>query len=109
MTSLQILDAASPNTESPEYRRLVSVTKKLTDAGFPISHMEAAESENPAVKRLLEQNGTKILPIVLVNNFPMITGRYPTNDELKQILAVPDGIIEPKHCGCCCIEGCGCE
>ncbi|MBR4117680.1 MAG: hypothetical protein IKK56_02185 [Methanocorpusculum sp.] len=30
-------------------------------------------------------------------------------DEMKQILSVPDGIIEPKHCGCCCIEGCGCE
>lgn len=109
MTSLQIIDTDKPNTESPEFQRLFAVVKKLTDAGYPITRISAVATKNSAFQKLLEQNGKSILPITIVNNFPMITGRYPTNDELKQILEVPNGIIEPKHCGCCCIEGCSCE
>jgi len=109
MTAVQILEPESPNTSSPDYIRITNVVKKLTEAGFTIARMKAAESDNPAALRLLEQKGEKILPITLVNKFPMITGRYPANDELKQILSVPDGILEPKVCGCCCIEGCSCE
>ena len=107
MTSLILLEGEKP-AASPEAERFSSVLAKLTEAGFSISRMPASASENAAVRRLL-QNGPSVLPITLVNSFPMITGRYPSNDEIKQILSVPDGIIEPKHCGCCCIEGCGCE
>lgn len=109
MTSLILLEPANPDMENPDYLRVTTVFEKLSGAGFQVSRLLASTSSNPSVVRLLEQHGEKILPITLVNNFPMITSRYPSNDELKQILAVPDGIIEPKHCGCCCIEGCGCE
>ena len=109
MTSVQILEPSAPNTSSPDYTRITEVVKKLTEAGFSLTRLPASASANSAVLCLIEQKGETILPLVLVNNFPMITGRYPSNDEIKQILSVPDGIIEPKHCGCCCIEGCGCE
>ncbi len=109
MTSVILLEREHPDTDNPDYIRVTNIFSKLTEAGFPISRIPASTSSNAAVSRLLEQHGEKILPITLVNNFPMITGRYPANDELKQILSVPDGILEPKHCGCCCIEGCGCE
>ena len=108
MTSVIILEPEHP-AASPDTARISSVLEKLRTAGYAISRLSAASAENPVVSRILAQKGNAALPITLVNNFPMITGRYPSNDELKQILAVPDGIIEPKHCGCCCIEGCGCE
>lgn len=108
MTSMMILEQDVP-VSSPDFSRVLSVLERLSAEGFAISRMRASASENPAVLRLLEQKGEKILPITLVNNFPMITGRYPSNEEIKQILSVPDGILEPKQCGCCCIEGCCCE
>ena len=108
MKSLVIVDHKNP-ISSPDEIRVSSVLLKLKDAGFDVSRMKISECCASSVHRLVEQKGEMILPITLVNNFPMITGRYPSNDEIKQILSVPDGIIEPKHCGCCCIEGCGCE
>lgn len=108
MTSLVIVDRENP-ISSPDEMRVSSVLAKLKEAGFDVSRMSISACSAASVLRLVEQNGEMILPVTLVNNFPMITGRYPSNDEMKQILSVPDGIIEPKHCGCCCIEGCGCE
>ena len=108
MKSLVIVDRENP-ISSPDEIRVSSVLLKLKDAGFDVSRVGVANCSAQSVHRLVEQKGEMILPITLVNNFPMITGRYPSNDEIKQILSVPDGIIEPKHCGCCCIEGCGCE
>ena len=108
MKSLVIVDHENP-INSPDEIRLSSVLGKLKEAGFDVSRMKVSECSATSVLRLVEQKGETILPVTLVNNFPMITGRYPSNDEMKQILSVPDGIIEPKHCGCCCIEGCGCE
>lgn len=108
MKSLVIVDRENPIT-SPDEIRVSSVILKLKDAGFDVSRIRISECSALSVLRLVEQKGEMILPVTLVNNFPMITGRYPSNDEMKQILSVPDGIIEPKHCGCCCIEGCGCE
>lgn len=105
---MMILERENPHP-SPDFSRVSDVLEKLSAAGFAISRMPAAASTNPSVLRLLEQKGETILPITLVNNFPMITGRYPSNEEMKQILSVPDGILEPKRCGCCCIEGCSCE
>ena len=108
MKSLIIVDRENP-INSPDEIRVSSVLGKLKEAGFDVSKIRISECSILSVLRLVEQKGETILPITLVNNFPMITGRYPSNDEMKQILSVPDGIIEPKHCGCCCIEGCGCE
>ena len=74
--------------------RVSSVLAKLKEAGFDVSRMSISACSAASVLRLVEQKGEMILPITLVNNFPMITGRYPSNDEMKQILSVPDGIIE---------------
>ena len=107
MPPVEILDRESVIYESPEYLRIKEVTAKLIEAGFPLSMKTWTESACAAAKALIEKKGQIILPVTAVNGFPMITGRYPSNDELKQLLNVPDGILEPKVCGCCCIEGCG--
>lgn len=106
-TVVEILEQETILFKSPEYLRVEEVTAKLTEAGFSVSRKPYTASENTAVFSLIERKGTTVLPITLVNDFPMILGRYPANDELKQFLNVPDGILEPKKCGCCCIEGCG--
>lgn len=107
MVSVEILDRESVTYESPEYLRIKEVVPKLQEAGFSVSCFAWTDTSCAAAKALIEKKGQIILPITVVNNFPMITGRYPSNDELKQLLNVPDGILEPKVCGCCCIEGCG--
>lgn len=107
MLAVEILDYAQVVFESPEYLRIKEVVGKLIEAGFPVSMKPHTASQNTAAHSLIEKKGLTILPLTLVNGFPMIFGRYPANDELKQFLNVPDGILEPKECGCCCIEGCG--
>ncbi|HJJ29231.1 MAG TPA: arsenic metallochaperone ArsD family protein [Methanocorpusculum sp.] len=107
MTSVEILDFAAPAAKSPEAARTQEVVEKLIEAGFAVALMPHTASQNASARALIEKKGTAVLPLTLVNGFAMIFGRYPANEELKQFLNVPDGILEPKECGCCCIEGCG--
>ncbi|HJJ47784.1 MAG TPA: arsenic metallochaperone ArsD family protein [Methanocorpusculum sp.] len=106
MSSVEILDFEHIVFESPEHIRIKEVAAKLIEAGFSFSMHPHPESASESGRSLIEKKGKCILPVTLVNGFPMIFGRYPANDELKQFLNVPDGILEPKECGCCCIEGC---
>ncbi|HJJ32366.1 MAG TPA: arsenic metallochaperone ArsD family protein [Methanocorpusculum sp.] len=107
MANILIVEDTIPDSLSPDYLRIIEVTGKLEDAGFSLPRIAVDKCVAPAVLDLVNKNGMSILPITLVNGFPMYLSRYPSNDEIKQILNVPDGILEKKICGCCCIEGCG--
>ncbi len=93
--------------------RITAVVSRLKNQGISIERYscrmfpEKFTGSNP-VAQLISKHGDTILPITLVNGFPMITGRYPSNEEIRQILHVPQHLIEPKREGCCCIQGCGC-
>ena len=107
MANILIVEDTMPDSLSPDYLRIIEVTGKLEDAGFSLPRIAVDKCVESAVLDLVKKTGTSILPITLVNGFPMYLSRYPSNDEIKQILNVPDGILEKKICGCCCIEGCG--
>ncbi|WP_319378297.1 arsenic metallochaperone ArsD family protein [uncultured Methanocorpusculum sp.] len=108
MSSMCLYEAKDPDTTHPEYIRITELIEKLKPKGILIER--ARYDTNPNVARLISLNGEKILPAVVVNNFVMITGRYPSNEEVRQILHVSDSLIERKtHCGCCCIPGFECD
>ena len=109
MSSMCLYEAKDPDTTSPDYIRITKLIEQLKLRGILINR--AKWDTNPNVSRLVSQNGEKILPAVVVNDFIMITGRYPTNDEIRQILHVPDKLIaeECQGCGCCCIQGYECD
>ncbi len=103
-----LYEAKDPDTTHPEYIRITELIEKLKLKGILIER--ARYDTNPNVARLISQKGEKILPAVVVNDFIMITGRYPTDEEVRQILHVSDSLIERKtHCGCCCIPGYECD
>ncbi len=101
-----IIEPDAPDTTSSEHRRINEIITKLSEIGIVLRRTSVAKTENETALRLLKTKGRSALPLVLVNDFVMISGRYPSTDEIKQILNVKDDILEPKQCGCCCIEGC---
>lgn len=109
MASMILFDNETAQS-GPEKDRIDGIIQRLKDQGICIErhHVLHEAARYPAVQKLVQEHGEKILPIAFVNGFVMITGRYPTNEEIRQILNVPLQLIEPKQEGCCCISGCGC-
>ena len=108
MSSMCLYEAQDPDTTDPEYIRITEIIDRLKPKGILIER--ATCDANPNIVRLMSRHGEKILPAVVVNDFVMITGRYPTDEEIKQILHVSDQLIERKtHCCSCCIPGYECD
>jgi AhpD family alkylhydroperoxidase len=51
---------------------------------FNLAQQPMAFAENAVVKSFLEQSGAEALPVVLVDGAMMLSGRYPSRDELVQ-------------------------
>ncbi|WP_052316609.1 arsenic metallochaperone ArsD family protein [Thioalkalivibrio nitratireducens] len=48
-----------------------------------------ASVENEVVRRILERSGEEALPVVLVDGWLALTGRYPTRSELARWAGLP--------------------
>ncbi|MDZ7592095.1 MAG: arsenite efflux transporter metallochaperone ArsD [Rubrivivax sp.] len=55
---------------------------------FNLAQQPMAFAEHAAVKSALEQKGNDALPLVLVDGRAVLTGRYPTRDELTSWLGL---------------------
>jgi hypothetical protein len=70
--------------------------------------------ENPLVMHFLQAAGSEGLPLVLVNDVTVLTGRYPTREMLSRYTheAVPSrpelSLSAVDTDGCCGGGGCGC-
>lgn len=114
MTEMQIFESSAA-IKSPcllaQQTRVVELAKTLAGHGFIIKIYNQNANANrfrntEKVAKLLERSGEKVLPITMVNDYIIITERYPTNDEIRQILKVPENLIEKKPLdGSCCIKG----
>jgi hypothetical protein len=65
--------------------------------------------ENAKVNQLLNESDVEILPITLVNNEIVISGRYPSNEEIEKYLEVKlaeDVTEDVKEDSCGCGDGC---
>ena len=109
MSSMVIFEAKNPDKTTYEYLQTTELIDRLNPAGIEISR--AVWDTNTNVRHLVEKHGEEILPVVMVNDFIMITGRYPSKEEIRQILHIPDKLIadECQGCGCCCIQGYECD
>jgi hypothetical protein len=64
--------------------------------------------EDKLVNQLLNDKGTDVLPITVVEGKVVKTGAYPSNDEIEKILSVTlgDQNVENTKGSCCCNDGC---
>lgn len=71
---------------------------------FNLAQQPMAFAENPLVKGALEKTGEAALPLLLADGEVLLSGRYPTREELGAWIGVapsPSAQAEPKNNGCC--------
>lgn len=68
--------------------------------------------QSPIVVNFLQAAGSEGLPLVLVDDVTVLTGRYPTRDEMQRWAAIPQGswtelplVTSSKSSGGCCGGG----
>lgn len=71
---------------------------------FNLAQQPLAFAENPIVKSALEKSGKNALPLVLGDGEVLLSGRYPTREELGEWIRVtPSPAVQPeqKPSRCC--------
>ena len=104
----------------PELLRISTVLNTLKDNGVEIERLNLTNSpmefvNNKAINELISEKGVKALPASVLDGVIVITGRYPTNEELVKLLGVPMSFLSdqplkvkvspPKSGGCGCAGG----
>ena len=87
----------------PELLRISTVLNTLKQNGievqrFNLSSTPAEFVKNKAVTEYLQKFGPDKLPVVLVDDFIVIAGRYPTNVEFTRWLELPADILGVSCC-----------
>lgn len=103
----------------PELLRISTVLSTLKSNGVEVNrfNLSSAPQEfvsNKVINEFITKNGVNDLPVTILDNKIVITGRYPSNEELVKLLNVPLSFIgqqpkkaikvTPKKTG-----GCGCS
>ena len=95
----------------PELLRISTVLNTLKQNGVEVQrfNLTSAPTEfvkNKAVTEYLRKFGPDKLQVVLVDDFIVIAGRYPTNEEFTSWLELSADILGVSCCGndtpCCC-------
>ena len=99
-----------------ELMRVATLIDKLTKSGASIDRYNLTKNtkkfvENKTINNLLGEKGKDILPVVMVNDEVVMTGRYPSNEEFYEMLFLADDIEQKTNNdngGCCSGSDCGC-
>lgn len=95
----------------PELLRISTVLNTLKQNGIEIQRFNLTSApmefvKNKAVTEYLQKFGPDKLPVVLVDDFIVIAGRYPTNEEFTSWLELSADILGVSCCEndtpCCC-------
>lgn len=99
----------------PELLRISAVLNTLKNKGIVVSrynlnHAPMEFVDHKAINTYINTHGPEGLPVVIVDDKIVITGRYPTNEEFINLLGLTEGILEiiqkkSEDCGCkggCC-------
>lgn len=98
----------------PELLRISTVFNALKKNGvavdrFNLSSAPMAFVNNKVINAFINEKGVDGLPAVMVDEKIVITGRYPTNEELVSLLEVPESYLTEAKAtqqgGCCCSDG----
>jgi hypothetical protein len=99
----------------PELIRISAVINNLSKMGviverYNLSNSPQAFVNNREVNEFINKNGVDRLPVIVVDEKIVIEGRYPTNEEISNLLEVsfnmPNSILPKKNNGCCGGGGC---
>ena len=82
----------------PELLRISTVLNALKNHGIIVDrfNLNSAPMEfvnNKTVNKFISAKGVAGLPITLVDGEIVISGRYPTNEEMIKILNIPSGYL----------------
>lgn len=105
----------------PELLRISTVLNTLKKNGVNIDRYNLSDApqefvNNKVINNLLNTDGDKKLPVTVLDGEVVITGRYPTNDEIVKLLNVPMNFlgeqskaeqkkVSPRSSGGCCSGG----
>lgn len=78
----------------PELLRISTAVNNLEEKDIEIKRYNLINSPmqfvtNKTVNEMINKNGVDELPFVLVDEKVVITGRYPTNEEIADYLDIP--------------------
>lgn len=97
-----------------ELMRVSSLVDKLRKSGASIDRYNLTNNtkefvDNKTINRLLEEKGEDVLPVVMVDDGVVMTGKYPSNEEFYELLFLSDEAKEETNndSGSCC-SGSGC-
>ena len=97
----------------PELLRISTVLNTLKENGVEVQryNLTSAPKEfvnHKAVAEFLNKFGPDKLPVVMVDDFIVITGRYPSNEEFTDWLELSPELLGGTTCcedpDCCCGE-----
>lgn len=98
----------------PELLRISTVLNTLQQNGIEVQRFNLTNApeefvKNNVVTEYLQKFGSEKLPVVLVDDFIVIAGRYPTNEEFASWLGLPGNMLGVSCCeekaaeeSCCC-------
>ncbi|MCY1153271.1 MAG: arsenite efflux transporter metallochaperone ArsD [Sphaerochaetaceae bacterium] len=85
----------------PELLRISTVVNALKKKGIVVNRYNLTSSPmkfmtNQTVNKMINDDGVDNLPFTLVDEEVLITGRYPTNEELANLLELPVNFIDEE-------------
>jgi hypothetical protein len=85
----------------PELLRISAVLNTLENNGITVQryNLSSAPQEfinNQGVSALLNKNGVDALPATVVDGEIVLTGRYPTNEEIAKFLDIQTSMFDEK-------------
>ena len=99
----------------PELLRISTVLNTLKENGIDVQRFNLTNAPDEFVKskpvtEYLQKFGPDKLPVVLVDDFIVIAGRYPSNEEFTSWLEIAPDILGAASCcegnsQCCCGDG----
>ncbi len=85
----------------PELLRISTVLNNLKKNGILVERYNLTNApqefiKNKEVNEFVNKNGVEELPLILVDNAIVMSGRYPSNEEFVNLLEVPKDILVSK-------------
>ena len=98
----------------PELLRISTVLNTLKENGIEVGRYNLTNApmefvNHKSVAEFLQKFGPDKLPVIMVDDFIVISGRYPSNEEFTSWLEIsPDLLGVDSGCeeaeGCCCTD-----
>ena len=95
----------------PELLRVSTVLNTLKENGIEVQRYNLTSNpqafvDHKSVAEFLQKFGPDKLPVVMVDDFIVITGRYPSNEEFTSWLELAPELLGVSSCcedsSCCC-------